>query len=79
LVHRGCDISPHNVLLPWEGAAKVSDFGIAKARAASNASASVLIKGKPSYMSPEQVNGRPLVSRVQVPERVAERRRQTGF
>jgi serine/threonine protein kinase len=61
LVHR--DISPHNVLVSWEGAVKVSDFGIAKAREATSASGSILIKGKPAYMSPEQVNGRPLDGR----------------
>jgi serine/threonine protein kinase len=61
VVHR--DISPHNVLLAWEGAVKVSDFGIAKARAASSATASQIIKGKPAYMSPEQARGWPIDGR----------------
>jgi serine/threonine protein kinase len=61
IVHR--DISPHNVLLSWEGAVKVADFGIAKAHAATYASGSVLLSGKPAYMSPEQINGRPLDGR----------------
>jgi serine/threonine protein kinase len=61
IVHR--DVSPHNVLLSWEGAVKVSDFGIAKARQASEATASVFIKGKPAYMSPEQANGQALDGR----------------
>ncbi len=61
LVHR--DISPHNVLVSWNGAVKISDFGIAKARAATAASASITIKGKPAYMSPEQINGSPLDGR----------------
>ena len=61
VVHR--DVSPHNVLLSWEGAVKVSDFGIAKARAASEATASEFIKGKPAYMSPEQANGQRLDGR----------------
>ena len=61
VVHR--DISPHNVLLSWEGAVKVSDFGIAKARAASGVTASELLKGKPAYMSPEQANGEALDGR----------------
>jgi serine/threonine protein kinase len=61
IIHR--DLSPENVLLSWDGSVKISDFGVAKARAASRATASVLIKGKPSYMSPEQVNGGPLDGR----------------
>ncbi len=61
VVHR--DISPHNVLLSWTGMVKVSDFGIAKARAASEATASEFIKGKPAYMSPEQANGQRLDGR----------------
>ena len=61
IVHR--DVSPHNVLLSWEGEVKVSDFGIAKARTASSATASEFIKGKPAYMSPEQANGQALDGR----------------
>jgi eukaryotic-like serine/threonine-protein kinase len=53
IVHR--DISPHNVLVSWDGGVKVSDFGIAKAMLASEAVMSGMIKGKPSYMAPEQV------------------------
>ncbi|HLL24328.1 MAG TPA: serine/threonine-protein kinase, partial [Kofleriaceae bacterium] len=61
VIHR--DVSPHNVLLSWEGAVKVSDFGIAKARDASVATASTMIKGKPAYMSPEQASGEALDGR----------------
>jgi serine/threonine-protein kinase len=61
IVHR--DVSPHNVLLSWEGAVKVSDFGIAKVRAASHATATAIVRGKPAYMSPEQANGQALDGR----------------
>lgn len=54
IVHR--DVSPHNVLLSWEGAVKVSDFGLAEAREATKALAG-LHEGKPGYMSPEQIQG----------------------
>jgi serine/threonine-protein kinase len=57
IVHR--DVSPHNVLVSWDGAVKVSDFGIAKAFQVSSATHSGMLKGKASYMSPEQVNASP--------------------
>jgi serine/threonine protein kinase len=55
LVHR--DVSPQNVLIGWDGSVKVTDFGLAKARETTEASASPLPRGKPGYVSPEQVNG----------------------
>ena len=62
VVHR--DVSPTNILLSNKGAPKVIDFGIAKAmgRLAEETSAGVL-KGKISYMSPEQALGRSNVDR----------------
>jgi serine/threonine protein kinase len=53
-----CDISPHNILLSWEGAVKLSDFGISKALMTTSGvvTGSEMLNGKPSYMSPEQVS-----------------------
>ena len=61
IVHR--DISPHNVLVGWNGSIKISDFGIAKAFAESGAVRSSTVKGKVQYMSPEQVNAEHLDGR----------------
>lgn len=60
-VHR--DLSPHNILLSWNGAVKIADFGIAKLRTEAEVSAWKHLAGKPGFMSPEQLRGQPLDGR----------------
>ncbi len=60
IVHR--DISPHNLIVTFEGTCKVVDFGIAKAESQTQQTASGVLKGKYSYMSPEQASGKPLTA-----------------
>lgn len=55
VIHR--DVSPHNVLVTYEGAAKVLDFGIAKMAGAVSDTVTEEVKGKLSYMAPEQLLG----------------------
>lgn len=57
IIHR--DVSPQNILISYDGDVKVVDFGIAKAGAHSKTTTGVL-KGKLSYMSPEQAWGKPI-------------------
>ncbi len=56
IVH--CDISPQNILISFSGEVKITDFGIS--RAAIQKGNQEVIRGKYAYMSPEQVDGRPL-------------------
>lgn len=58
IVHR--DISPQNILVTYEGEVKVVDFGIAKATTKSEHTKTGMLKGKFSYMSPEQCLGTPV-------------------
>jgi serine/threonine protein kinase len=53
VVHR--DVSPHNLLLGIDGACRVTDFGIAKARERFTDTQSGVFKGKLSYVAPEQL------------------------
>ena len=56
IIHR--DVSPSNVIVSEGGVAKLIDFGIAKASAASMQTMSRTIKGKFGYMAPEYIEGR---------------------
>jgi serine/threonine protein kinase len=63
LVNR--DVSPSNVRLSYDGDVKLLDFGIAQALMKFTSEIGVL-KGKFSYMSPEQIRGMPLDARTDV-------------
>lgn len=64
VIHR--DLTPHNVMVGFDGSIKIIDFGIAKTMDSQDATRTGLIKGKPGYLSPEQVIGLPLTSSVDV-------------
>jgi serine/threonine protein kinase len=64
IVHR--DISPQNILISYDGDVKITDFGIASAGNKITETRPGVVKGKYSYMSPEQVAARPLDGRSDV-------------
>ncbi len=57
IIHR--DVSPQNILISYHGAVKLTDFGIAKAANKLYQTTAGVIKGKFSYLAPEQLTGAP--------------------
>lgn len=64
IIHR--DISPQNILISFEGEVKITDFGIADADHRETETKPGVVKGKYSYMSPEQVNAKKLDARTDI-------------
>jgi serine/threonine-protein kinase len=58
IVHR--DVSPQNILVGADGVPRVVDFGIARAAFRSQVTREGLLKGKPGYMAPEQLDSGPI-------------------
>src|SRR5229473_2279807 len=64
VIHR--DVSPENILLSRTGAVKMVDFGIAKAGGRTQPTEAGILRGKISYMPPEQIQGKEIDHRADI-------------
>ncbi|MGE5466321.1 MAG: serine/threonine-protein kinase [Ignavibacteria bacterium] len=64
IVHR--DIKPANIMVLASGAAKITDFGIARIQQSDVKTRTGVLLGSPKYMAPEQVLGQPIDHRADI-------------
>jgi len=64
VVHR--DVKPSNLMVLPDGRVKVTDFGLAKSLSGDVGATAGRILGTPTYMSPEQVRGKPVDARTDI-------------
>lgn len=64
VIHR--DVSPHNIMIRFDGVVKLLDFGVAKMKAREDAIERSTVKGKSAYLSPEQCRAEKIDGRTDV-------------
>lgn len=62
IIHR--DVTPHNVIVGFDGLTRLVDFGVARTETRSEHTRTGVVKGKIAYLSPEQISGGELDARV---------------
>jgi serine/threonine-protein kinase len=61
-----CDVSPTNVLVTYQGAVKIVDFGVARFAEHVRRTTGTALNGTVGYMAPEQIGDRPVSARTDV-------------